>query len=89
MSEPSPIRRIPLPLPPELWPKWAKALALLARAEDVGVGDTVFRVIGAANSAAFKAWYLAAFGQSCGCAERQAEWNAKYAYAAQTDCQSQ
>jgi hypothetical protein len=60
------------------WPKWAKALKHLAQPEDKGIGDVVARMIGAGNSAAFKAWYKLTFGKDCGCTDRQADWNRKY-----------
>lgn len=68
------------PAPKSEWPAWAKLIALAAKPEDAGVGDTIERTVGKANSAAFKAWFLATFGRSCGCATRQAAWNATYPY---------
>jgi hypothetical protein len=68
------------PLDPVLWPKWAKVVALLSRAEDLGVGDTVARVIGKPASAAFKAWYFGIFNKTCGCERRQAQWNTQFPY---------
>ena len=65
---------------PAEWPWWAKAIALLKKDGDSGVGDTVERVIGPANSAAFQAWYLATFKKSCRCSQRKAEWNARFKY---------
>lgn|SRR6185437_9686435 len=69
-------------LPTEKWPLWAKAMALMKKKEDEGVGDTVHRVIGHPASEAFQKWYLRMFGKSCGCARRHREWNSKYPYAA-------
>lgn len=76
---PTPAKEIK-PIPRDQWPAWAKLIALAAKPEDIGVGDTVERTIGKANSAAFKTWFLAAFGRPCGCATRQAAWNATYPY---------
>lgn len=66
-------------LPQERWPVWAKAVALLARDPDRGVGDTVERWATRIGGAQFKAMSLAV-GLPCRCAERQAEWNAHYPY---------
>jgi len=55
-----------------------RALALPARANDQGIGDLIARLIGPVGGDAYKTWFLAAFGQSCGCSERQADLNAKY-----------
>jgi len=65
-------------IPQDEWPMWAKALKQFAKPEDKGIGDVVARMIGDENSTAFKAWYLATFGKSCGCAGRQAKWNQQY-----------
>lgn len=67
-------------IPFEKWPAWAKGVALLKKDCDKGVGDTVERIIGKSNSAAYKAFYLATFKKSCGCSNRKAEWNVKYKY---------
>lgn len=68
------------PMPRDEWPLWAKALALLKRDEDKGMGDTIERAIGPSNSAAFKAWYMTLFGKSCGCTERRAQFNSQFPY---------
>ena len=60
------------------WPIWAKAMKQFAKPEDKGIGDVVARMIGDENSEAFKAWYLATFGKTCGCTGRHARWNAQY-----------
>lgn len=72
-------------IPYDRWPVWAKAISLLKTDADGGLGDTVERVIGTANSAAFKAWHLATFGKSCGCSERKTIWNTLYRYDAQSE----
>jgi hypothetical protein len=53
---------------------------LVRKKEDAGVGDTVRRTIGDANSKAFQTWYKMTFGKTCGCARRHAEWNWHYRY---------
>ena len=65
-------------IPESAWPIWAKAMKRFAKPQDKGIGDVVARMIGDENSAAFKAWYFATFGKTCGCAGRQARWNAQY-----------
>lgn len=68
------------PLPCDQWPLWSKALKQFATENDTGIGDTVARMIGDENSAAFEAWYLATFGKSCGCPGRRKQWNLTYPY---------
>lgn len=62
-----------------LWPMWTRPVAQWAREPDRGLGDTLARHFGVAGEA-FKAWFKAAFGRSCGCAERQEALNFKYPY---------
>jgi hypothetical protein len=62
----------------EKWPKKFKAFKWVRKAEDEGVGDTVERLIGPGNSAAFKAWHKRLFGRECGCETRKRLWNAQY-----------
>ena len=66
------------PLPRDDWPFWAKALALLAKPGDKGIGDTVYRTIGSERSEVFEAWHLKTFGHRCGCSSRREGWNADY-----------
>lgn len=79
-GEPIPAPEPPKPIPRSEWPIWAKGLALMAVSYDAGIGDTVARLIGDANSERFKTWYKNIFGGECGCAARRAEWNAIYRY---------
>lgn len=67
-------------LPFDKWPLWARMVWLVRKESDKGVGDTVRRTIGEANSKAFQSWYQTTFGKSCGCARRQREWNKQYRY---------
>jgi hypothetical protein len=67
-------------VPQSQWPIWAAALAFFKSEKDIGVGDTVERIIGKTNSVAFKAWHLKTFGKSCGCGSRKTAWNAKFPY---------
>lgn len=53
-------------------------LKLIAKDGDRGLGDIVARTIGPVGGDAFKAWYKAITGESCGCTERQEEWNYIY-----------
>ncbi len=68
----------PKPVPSKDWPLWAKALAMIAKPEDKGIGDVVARTIGSENSDAFKKWYKATTGKDCGCTGRQRRWNIEY-----------
>jgi hypothetical protein len=69
-----------VPVQPGQWPIWAKAMALMKKEEDKGVGDTVYRVIGPPASEAFQKWYARIFGKSCGCSRRHLRWNEQYRY---------
>ncbi len=66
------------PIPRKEWPVWAKALAMISKPEDKGIGDVIARTIGAENSEAFKKWYKATTGKDCGCTGRQRRWNIEY-----------
>ncbi len=68
----------PQSIPRDQWPIWAKALAMIAKPDDKGIGDVVARTIGAENSEAFKKWYKATTGKDCGCTGRQRRWNIEY-----------
>ena len=68
------------PMAEKQWPLWAEAISFFKSDTDIGVGDTVERIIGKANSAGFKAWHLKTFGKGCGCSERKSLWNAKFPY---------
>ncbi len=69
---------LPTPIARKDWPLWAKALAMLAKPEDKGMGDIVARTVGAENSEAFKKWFKATTGKDCGCTGRQRRWNIEY-----------
>lgn len=69
------------PVPLAEWPSWAKAMRLVRRAEDKGVGDTMARIVGAIGGDAWNAWYVRTTGEKCpSCAARQAGFNALYPY---------
>lgn len=61
-------------------PDWGllSPLKLLAKEGDRGLGDIVARKIGPIGGDAFKEWYKKIFGKSCGCSERQEDWNLQY-----------
>ncbi len=73
-----PVSILPQPIPRKDWPLWTKALAILAKPEDKGIGDVVARTIGAENSEAFKKWFKATTGKDCGCTGRQKRYNLQY-----------
>lgn len=60
------------------WPIWAKTLKAMAKPEDKGIGDVVYRMIGDEKSEAFEAWHLATFGKPCDCTARRERWNRLY-----------
>lgn len=60
------------------WPLILRPFKLLSQSEDRGLGDIVLRVIGDANSAAFKAWFRKMFGKECGCEKRQNTLNIEF-----------
>jgi hypothetical protein len=70
----------PQPDRSEQWPLWARTIAKFRQSGEVGIGDTIKRVIGNDSSESFKAWYKTTFGRSCGCCERAAQMNARYRY---------
>lgn len=74
----TPAARSAAPVPLGKWPLWAKTLAKLAQPDDAGIGDTVARVVGPFGGDAFKRWHRVILGYSCGCENRQREWNARY-----------
>ncbi len=76
--EARPISILPQPIPRKDWPLWAKALAMVAKPEDKGLGDVVARTIGAENSEAFKKWFKATTGKDCGCTGRHRRLNIEY-----------
>ncbi len=73
-----PVSILPQSIPRKDWPLWAKALAMLAKPEDNGIGDVVARTIGDENSEAFKKWFKATTGKDCGCTGRHRRLNIEY-----------
>lgn len=60
------------------WPWMILPVKLLAVPEDRGIGDIIARTIGPIGGDAFKRWHLTIFGKSCGCKERQEDWNIRF-----------
>lgn len=60
------------------WPLILRPFKLLAVETDRGLGDIVLRVIGDANSQAFKKWFESVFGRGCGCEKRQNTLNSEF-----------
>ena len=67
-----------VPLEKSKWPAWMKALGLLARPGERGIGDIVARTVGPLGGDAFKRWYKNISGKDCDCPKRQAAWNRRY-----------
>jgi hypothetical protein len=62
------------------WPLFARAMRFFREPEDIGVGDTIARIIGPNRSHAFKEFYRKTFGKDCGCGNRQQRLNRLYPY---------
>jgi len=67
-------------IPYDGWPLWAKLLRKVKVDGEVGLGDTVERLIGKDNSEAFKTWYVATTGRKCNCQGRKRQLNIQYRY---------
>jgi len=59
------------------WPIWAKAIAQLRSDADIGVGDTVHRLVMGDQVETI----LRILGVKCGCTDRRKWLNKKFAYA--------
>lgn len=68
---------------PSPWPAWAKALAKLRADGDVGVGDTVHRLVMGDQVEAM----LRTLGVKCGCTDRRKWMNERFEYADPGACQ--
>ena len=68
----------PIDLEHRSWPMALISLKLLAKEGDRGAGDIIARMIGPIGGDAFKKWYRAIFGKSCGCGARQEILNARW-----------
>lgn len=62
----------------ESWPVFIKTIARFQKPGEIGVGDTIHRLIPGAD--AFKAWFEEKFGKTCGCTDRQRWLNARFPY---------
>lgn len=68
------------PVPRDQWPFAANQIAHLAAPPDVGVGDTIKRLLGT-TGVIYQAIFTALTGSACtGCGFRQAKWNGLYPY---------
>lgn len=66
-------------LPFDQWPLFARLLAKGRGPGDVGLGDTIARIIGDTGER-FKRVYKRLTGSDCGCANRQAKLNERFKY---------
>ena len=64
---------------PKPLPAWAKALSLLKADGEVGLGDTIERIVGPIGGEAFKKWAKSK-GFSCGCSQRKRHLNKRFPY---------
>jgi len=60
------------------WPLLIRPMKLLAKPDDKGLGDIVERTIGPVGGDAYKLWYKATFGKTCGCTKRKDNLNERY-----------
>ena len=71
------------PKPLTEWPKLVQvAVRVMSKKKadgEVGVGDTVKRILGVAGEI-YKVWFYAVFGSKCGCTNRQAWLNQQFPY---------
>lgn len=67
-------------VPREKWPTWTKAIEALRSDGDIGIGDTIERLAGAAGRT-FKMTFKTITGRPCGCAGRRDAFNSMYPYA--------
>jgi hypothetical protein len=65
-------------IPRDQWPLAVKGIALLARPEDRGIGDTVERMARLAGGKTLAQWYKELTGRDCGCANRKERLNRMY-----------
>lgn len=65
---------------PTQWPLVARVIASRAVAGEIGVGDTLARLLGVAGGKVFKRWYQKITGVPCGCKNRQERLNTLFPY---------
>ena len=65
---------------PKEWPLVARVIAARAATGEIGLGDTLARLLGAAGGKLFKRWYQKITGAPCGCKNRQERLNALFPY---------
>jgi hypothetical protein len=63
-----------------VWPIWARVVSQFRNPEDVGVGDTVYWLIGPERSEAYSRWHKKTFGRECKCPQRRQKLNRRYPY---------
>lgn len=67
-------------VPFDKWPLLVKMAAMGKADVDMGVGDTIARIVGPAGGDLFKAKFKELTGRDCGCADRQLALNQMYPY---------
>ncbi|WP_145083584.1 hypothetical protein [Aureliella helgolandensis] len=69
------------PRPPAInAPAWTRLLALAKSRSDVGIGDTIERLLNYIGGKAFKRLHHRYFGKQCGCNSRRYALNRRYPY---------
>jgi hypothetical protein len=67
------------PSPTSTWPLLIRGIARQRIASDIGVGDTIQRILSKMGGAQFE-WVMKRLGIDCGCGSRQDWLNAAYRY---------
>lgn len=62
------------------WPLFIQVIAKFQKSGEIGIGDTIVRLIGKDRSDAFKKWFERKFQKSCGCTDRQRWLNRRFPY---------
>ena len=77
---PPPPAVAPVAVPREKWPFAVRVLARKAKPGEVGIGDTLHRLIGHLGGDAMAHAFTRLTGRDCGCSDRAAKLNRLYPY---------
>lgn len=72
--------RLPLTLTPSQTPLWIKIASTQKQDGEIGVGDTIERIIKTTGLDSVAKGYEKVTGKSCGCSDRKKWLNTKYPY---------
>lgn len=74
------VRLVRIPPKPAKWPLLVRAVARLRQPGEIGIGDTLTRIIEGVEGDTLAAWYERVTGQDCGCSDRRERLNARFPY---------